>query len=212
MDAITSGIYAGFDWFIRIVKLNMLWLFSCLAGVFIFSMFPATKAAFIVTNEWTKGNTDISVWKTFKTAFKNNYWKSQSMGYLLGLIFFILIIDLRLFLSFESNIIWSSLIVIFSIFLVFLLVISFYVFPIIIDSDLSIKDTLKTAFFTGFSYPHWTIINLLGVLTVTFITIYYPISLLFLSGGVIFLWITCMNKIVKAKIETKYEKLHGITE
>lgn len=212
MDAITSGIYAGFDWFIRIVKLNLLWLFSCIAGVFIFSMFPATRAAFVVTNEWTKGNTDISVWGTFKTSFKSNYWKSQAMGYLLGLMFFILIIDIRLFLSFESNIIWNFLVVVFSIFLFFLLVVSFYVFQMVVDYELSIKDTLKTAFFTGFSYPHWTIINLLGVLTLTYMTVIYPVSLLFLSGGVIFLWITCMNQIVKSKIERKYEKLQGVIE
>ncbi|MFC4025095.1 YesL family protein [Oceanobacillus longus] len=212
MDTVTSGIFAGFDWFIRIVKLNVLWVLASVAGLFLFSVFPATSAAFTVTNEWTKGNKDVPVWNTFKTAFQNNFWKSQAMGYLLGVTFFILFIDIRLFLSFESHLMWNVLIITLSIFLFLLFVVSFYGFPMIIELEGSVKEIMKAAFFRGFSYMHWTFINILGVVAIGLVTFIYPVAFLFLSGAVTFLWITCMNQIVKAKIETKYESLQRIAE
>lgn len=212
MNTITSGIFLGFDWFIRIVKLNLLWLLSSMAGLLIFSFFPATAAAFAVTNEWTKGNVDVSIWNTFKTAFKNTFWKSQKVGYFLGVVYFIIIVDHRIFLLFDQQMIWKVIMIILSILILLFVIVNLYIFPIITESNLGVREAIKIAFFKGAAFIHWTIINLFGVLAIGMITLRYPAVLLFLTGSSTILWLTCMNQIVNRKIEMKFDQLKGVTK
>ncbi|RDW20672.1 YesL family protein [Oceanobacillus chungangensis] len=212
MNSITSGIFAGFDWFMRIVKLNILWLLSCFVGLFVVGLFPATAAAVAVTNEWVKGNADVSIWNTYKEAFKKYFLKSQVIGYSFAMVYLILIVDIRLFLSFDNHLIWDVMIIAFSILLFLVLVVNLYMLPMMIEQGLGLKELIQKAFFTGAAYIHLTIINLIGVLAIGLITFRYPAALIFLSGGGGILWLTCMNQIVRNKIEIKYTKLHNASK
>ncbi|MBP1948413.1 YesL family protein [Virgibacillus litoralis] len=209
---ITSVILAGFDWFMRIAKLNIIWFISCLAGLFMFSFFPATVAAFSVTQQWAAGNSDVSIWKTFKQTFKVKYWRAQFIGLLLSLSFLALYVDIRLFRTIDSQF-FSNILVVFMVLLLFLLVtITLYIFPIVAQSNLQLTDTFKNALFSGLSYIHLTVINLAGVIGILFVSYLFPASLLFLTGGAVILWLTCMAYIVNGKIETKYAQLNSTLE
>lgn len=207
--SITSVIFACFEWFIRITKLNIVWFFSCLAGLFIFSLFPATVAAFSVTQQWAAGNNDVSIWKTFKQTFKVKYWRAQLIGFLLSLSFLALYADIRLFRALDSQLLSNILVVIMLILLLLLVTITLYVFPIAVQSNLRLKQIVKNALFSGLAYIHLTILNLLGVIGILFVSYLFPASIVFLTGGATFLWVTCMVNIVTRKIEIKYAQLNS---
>lgn len=212
MNSLVSGIFASFEWFMRIVKLNVIWLLFSISGLFIFTLFPATIAAFAVTDQWMKGNVDVPVWNAFWKTFKSKFWRAQSIGYLLVLSFLIIYIDYLFFKSFELGVL--QYVVYFVLFLlgILLMTITLYICPMIIENDQGIKTAIKTSLFTGLAFIHWTFINFLGVLGIMFVTYLFPAAFVFLTMGTTILWITCMNYIVKNKIETKYEKLNSIVD
>ena len=209
MHSYTSIIFAGFEWFMRVVKLNLLWLISCIAGLFIFSFYPVTLAAFAVADQWVKGNADVSIWETFKRGFKEKYWRSQALGLLITMGYFILYVDIKLFISMEGFLLKNILLVILAMIVFLFLTASLYLFPLTIQFDLGLKGTFKTALFTGLSYIHWTVINLLGLIGIGFISYRYPALFLFLTSGSSILWLTCMHHMVRRKVEMKYARLNA---
>ena len=212
MNTITSGIFSAFEMFMKIVKLNLIWLLFVAAGLVIFSLFPATVAAFTVTNKWVKGNSDIPIWNTFITAFKENYVKSQFLGIIIAVGYFILVIDIQLFLSFKNSFIGNGLTILLGIVFMLFTITNLYILPLLIELELSIAETYKKAFYTSVSFLHWTLINLAGVAATIIITLRFPASFIFLTVAGTILWLTCLNQIVKRKIEMKYINLKGLTK
>ncbi|WP_217586545.1 YesL family protein [Lentibacillus saliphilus] len=205
MSSVMSVVFKGSDWFMRIVKLNVTWLLFSVVGLLVFSVFPATYAAFVVTNRWVEGDADIPIWKTFVKAFKTGYWRSQVLGTIISIGFLIIYVDIQFFKSLEAALLGQGVQILLLILLAGWIITSIYVFPTAVQFDLSWTKTIKTAFFSSLSYIHWTVINVLGIAGILLVSYRFPASVFFLTGGTVMLWITCMTYIVKQKIASRYE-------
>lgn len=207
MDSLVSGIFASFNWAMRIIKLNMIWLLASIGGLFVFTLFPATIAAFAVTDQWLKGNVDVSITKTFWKTFKSKFWRSQIVGYVLALGFLIIYVDFLFFKNMGDSAL--QLTVYFILFLLGILLVTtaLNIFPMMIERDQDLKILIKTSLFTGLAFIHWTFINFLGVLGILFVSYLFPAAFIFLTAGTTIMWISCMTFIVRNKVDVKYEKL-----
>lgn len=212
MNSITSVLFEGFEWFMKLVKLNLLLLLTSIGGLLIFSFFPALVATFSVANQWLQGKTDLHIWRTYKAAFKKNYIRSQLFGVVFSLSCFILYIDIIFFMNLDYQIIKYGGLTIFVMMSIILFVTSLYVFPNLADEKLSYKDMLKNSLFTSLSFPHWTLLNILGVAGLLLVSYRFSASVFFLTGSTIILWVSCMSHIVNKKVEVKFKKMHGLID
>mgnify|MGYP005838994581 CR=1 FL=1 len=209
---IATKIFGALEWFMRLVKLNLVFLLACIGGVVIFTLFPAIVAAFAVAESWTKGETDLSVWKVFWKNFKANYGRSVAVGYLFSASAFILYIDFRFFNQFDRTAVKVPVMIILIFVFAALTMTALYIFPNILSFKAKLKDLVKSSFFTAIAFPHWTAINLIGVVAIFVIGYRFPGSIFFLTFSSAILWITCMNRIVRNKLERKITKTQHVTQ
>lgn len=212
MSSLFSAIFGSFDWFIRIVKLNMIWLLTSIAGLLLFTIFPATLAAYEVTNQWAKGNVEVPIWKTFWQALKMRFWRAQLVGCLLALAFLIIGIDFWFFKDFENILIKSVVFFVLFTLLLCLITIALHIFSITAAYNQGLKASMKITLFSGLAFIHWTVISFLGVMGILFVTYLFPGAFVFLTSGACMLWTTCITEIIQRKLENKYEKLNSVVE
>src|SRR5690625_3113338 len=136
----------------KIVRLNLVWLLFSVAGLFVFSLVPATVAASQIVQHWIKGNTEVKIMATFFDMFKKYYMRSQIVGLLLAVSYFILYIDFKFFLAIEHTTIKLIMMSILIILLFLLITMTIYIFPILTKTELSYGQLFKTALYTGLSY------------------------------------------------------------
>ncbi|MUK87396.1 DUF624 domain-containing protein [Ornithinibacillus sp. L9] len=206
MNLVTT-IFEAFEWFMRLVKLNVILLLASISGLVLFSLFPAVAASFAVADQWTKGNTDISVWKEFWKNFKAYYVRSQIVGYLIGSFVLIISVDLKFFNQVDVFMIKIPVMTVLVILLIGIAITILYIYPTMLSFDLTVKKLFKTSFFTGLSYIHWSLFNLLGIVGMLLVSYRFPGVLFFLTGSGIILWMACMNHIVRMKLDRRYEEL-----
>lgn len=70
MNGLMGGIYRVAEWIMRLALLNLLWLGFTIAGLIAGGLFPATQAAFAISRQWIRGETELPIFKTFLTYFK----------------------------------------------------------------------------------------------------------------------------------------------
>ena len=87
---LTNSVVEGTEWFSRLTIVNLIWLLFSLP---IITLIPATDALFQVTNDWSNGKTNKSLFRTFMYYFKQNFWSSFKIGLPICFIMFILFLD-----------------------------------------------------------------------------------------------------------------------
>lgn len=87
---LTNSVVEGTEWFSRLAIVNLIWLLFSLP---IITLIPATDALFQVTNDWSNGKTNKSLFRTFMYYFKQNFWSSFKIGLPVCIIMFILFLD-----------------------------------------------------------------------------------------------------------------------
>ena len=87
---LTNSVVEGTEWFSRLAIVNLIWLLFSLP---IITLIPATDALFQLTNDWSNGTTNKSLFRTFMYYFKQNFWSSFKVGLPFCLIAIILILD-----------------------------------------------------------------------------------------------------------------------
>ena len=207
MGTFLRKVYTGSEWFMKIVRLNLVWLLFSVAGLFVFSLVPATVAASQIVQHWIKGNTEVKIMATFFDMFKKYYMRSQIVGLLLAVSYFILYIDFKFFLAIEHTTIKLIMMSILIILLFLLITMTIYIFPILTKTELSYGQLFKTALYTGLSYVHWTVMAIAGIIFFLGLTLIFPVSVFFLTGGVIISWLTLVVHVVQRKISSKYEEV-----
>ncbi|WP_062047605.1 YesL family protein [Bacillus sp. JCM 19034] len=88
------ALLRGLEWFTKLVYLNFLWVIFSILGLGLFGFFPAMAATFSVVHQWMNKNTDMSLFKEFWRAYKMYFIKSNVLGYCLGGMGVVLVIDL----------------------------------------------------------------------------------------------------------------------
>ena len=89
-----DSIYSISNWILRFLYIHLLWMVFSLLGLVIFGVFPATVSLFAVTRKWLLGETDLPIFATFLSVFKQEFMKSNLLGILLSFGGLVLYADL----------------------------------------------------------------------------------------------------------------------
>ncbi|SDN48249.1 Uncharacterized membrane protein YesL [Tenuibacillus multivorans] len=204
MDLIMRKMLDGCEWIMRIVKLNLICVLTSALGIVVFSFLPALVGGLYVTRGWLKGETDLPIWKRFWQGFKQYYGKSQLLGWILAIGYLILYVDYSFFNRLQGDVIGSlglgSLVILSGIWMM----LTIYIFPLMLTKNLSILRLFKVSFFSIMAYIHYLFIALIGILAILFISYLLPGMWVFLTIGTILFWVNCFYRIVEHKLSQKH--------
>ncbi|MEW9674201.1 YesL family protein [Ammoniphilus sp. 3BR4] len=173
MTGLMGGIYRISEWIMRLAYLNLLWICFTLAGLVVFGVFPATAAIFVVNRKWMMGELDIPVFKTFWSAYKTEFLKSNLLGLILVVLGFMLYIDYRFFMETQ----YAVLQMLYFPFLAFICLYSLlllYAFPVFVHYEMKIFQVLKNALLVMILNPLPTIMMVMGNIIVYYTMISFP--------------------------------------
>jgi len=159
-------------WILRLVLINVLWVFYTLLGLIAGGIFPATLSALKIFRKWILGDVDVPIRSTFKQEFRKDFKKANLVGWILtfaGLVLYVNYLAIRS--MGEINIVFLA---------AFYLLILFYVnlviwsFPQLAHYNGSIKHFFKNAIIMGIGRFHYTIGIGLYLFIVLYISLRYP--------------------------------------
>jgi uncharacterized membrane protein YesL len=176
------------EWISRLAFLNLLWISFSLLGLVIFGFFPATVAMFAVVRKWMLGNDEMSIFKTFWTAYKREFLKSNILGVIIVAIGLILYIDFQFVLN-ATNSFVSILYVPFFIITFIFISMLFYIIPIFVHYDMKLSQVIKNSFFVMIMNPLSTFYMLIGSFGICFVLSYAPPICILYSGNLLALFI-----------------------
>ena len=181
------------EWIMKLAYVNILWFLFTAAGLVMFGFMPATVALFTIVRKWLMKEIDIPIWRTFLTVYKNEFRKSNVLGFILVVCGTLIYIDFQFLLNTEGiiQLVMSIFLLIIACF--YLILLSFF-FPVYVHYDLKVVDYLKYAFLLGALNFHMVLFMLAGLSATVFLMLYVPglipffsavsISCVLMSGGV----------------------------
>ncbi|GAF24400.1 hypothetical protein JCM19047_4302 [Bacillus sp. JCM 19047] len=173
MNGLMGGVYRIAEWIMRLAAINLLWILFTVGGLVVGGLFPATQAAFAVTRQWIRGETDLPIFKTFVHYFKKDYLKVQIMGLCLTIIGFVLYIDL-VFIYQSANP-YVQLLAFPLLILTFIYILTcFYAFSAFVHYELSVFKLLKHAALHTVVRPFLSIGMLITCAGVLFLMFQFP--------------------------------------
>lgn len=204
-NGMMSFIYKLTNWTMRLAYVNILWIVFSIMGLVIFGFFPATVAMFAVIRLSGKDE-DVPVFKTFWKVYKQEFLKSNLLGFIVIIIGIIFYMDFH-FLKETSNTFLQQLYLplIFLSCLFYLTVL--YMFPIFVHYDLKTVQIFKNAFLIMIMNPLPTLYMIAGIIAVYFAVSYFPGLLPVFSGSILTLIIMSSATLAFKKIERKKSEL-----
>jgi len=183
-----GGFYDLLEWISRLAFLNILWISFSLMGLLVFGFFPATVAMFAVVRKWMLQKDDVGIFRTFGDTYKREFWKSNLLGLIISVISLVLYIDFAFIKDSTNQFVSIFYIPLFIITLIFICML-FYIIPIFVHFNMSMKQVWKSSFFVMIMYPLSTLYMLVGSFGICFILSYAPPICLLYSGNILALFI-----------------------
>lgn len=190
MTALMAGFYRISEWIMRFAYLNLLWIGFSLFGLIAFGFFPATAAMYAVNRKWVMGEWDIPVFKTFYTAYKTEFVKSNLLGLILVLMGCILYADYLFFMQTLNRFEKLLSILFLALFLIYSLLL-FYVFPVFAHFNITIYQVIKRSLLLMFLNPLSSITMIIGSIVVYLTAVTFPALLPIFGASIlsyIFTW------------------------
>lgn len=156
MESLLNKIYVGFEWFVKLTYLQLIFILFTIVGLVIFGIFPALAALMSVVRQWLRGTTDKNVFKTFYGYFRQYLIQGNILGYLLVFLTSAFVIYIYWF-SQVDHLIGNILIFIVFFILFFVLVLWIYWLPILVHYELKGFQHFKYALLIGLMRPLHTI-------------------------------------------------------
>nr|WP_309098632.1 DUF624 domain-containing protein [Fredinandcohnia onubensis] len=155
-------------WISKFFFVNLLWLaFSLFGGLFL-GIFPATASMFMIIRQWLNGNEDIPIFQTYRKFFKDDFLRTNLLGYSMVLLGFILYIDIRFILSINMS--WAHFLLLPTLLIsIIYLLLTIYIFPLYVHYEATNLQIIRNAFVMIFAHPVANIKAIFGVLAVYFI-------------------------------------------
>ncbi|MGM0838310.1 MAG: YesL family protein [Bacillota bacterium] len=197
-------------WLWRIIQLNLIWLLHILLGGVVLGLFPATVAMFAATRKWLKGGIDYPMLQEYRIYYKDNFWKTNALGWIYLLIGGFLAFDLYLVTQIQGVIALFSTILI-----VFMLVIyafSFlYFFSYYVHFQQSFKNYLIQPFIITLISLKQNLLIAIGMMMIGSLIQQMPGLIPFTLGVMPAYWIMkiSMNRFKEMKHGTKHEIVGG---
>jgi uncharacterized membrane protein YesL len=161
-------------WIYRFSYLNLLFLVSCLPIV---TIFPAAAALFGVVRQWVKKN-DPPVFTTYKLLFVENFKQSMIIGSAVTGLYLLIFADFYLISRMQIGM-KDTLFIALVIISFFLFISVLYISPLMVNGYYSSKQLVKNAFQLAIYKPLITLINLLTIIGLIFISLRFSFFLVF---------------------------------
>lgn len=203
MSNLTGHLSTGFDWFLRLVYINLLWLGFTLLGLVLFGLGPATTSMFTVMKKWVTGQEDIKIFATFWQTYKKDFFRANLLVFCLLSAGSLLYVDF-LFIGYFEGGVATALSGILLLFVIVFMIILIYVFPVFVSYKLKPVQYIQYAIHFGISSPLSIVIILLSILLMYYLILLIPATLPFLSVSVISFVIMRQTQGTITKIENKY--------
>lgn len=186
------------DIFAHFVLLNTLWLIACIP---IITIFPATTALYSVVRKWVTEGTDAGSVKLFYFSFKENFKKSFIIGFLWLIASLILFVDM--FILFQIEFTGKYFVfVLLSISTILYVFTSIYVFFVMVQYELSIKNIIKNALILSVSRLFHTLLFLVIIAAAIILTYYFKMFFIIFGSMLAFILYFIFHKL-DAAITTK---------
>ena len=186
------------DIFAHFVLLNTLWLIACIP---IITIFPATTALYSVVRKWVTEGADAGSVKLFYFSFKENFKKSFMIGFLWLIAGLILFVDMFILFQIEFTgkyfvfvmLSFSTILYVFT---------SVYVFFVMVQYELSIKNIIKNALILSVSRLFHTLLFLVIIVAAIILTYYFKMFFIIFGSMLAFVLYFIFHKL-DAAITTK---------
>ena len=182
MKGFLKGYYQFSIWAMRLAYVNILWFLFTIVGLGFLGLMPATAGMFAVVRKWVSGEHEIKVFPTFWKSYRKEFVKSNLLGYILIVIGYILYIEFQILWAQDSTVYFIASFGVLALFLV-LLIIGLYIFPIFVHFNVGALQNIKWAFIIGIIHPILTLVLLVGVGLLYYVTFMTIPALLFFFGG-----------------------------
>lgn len=207
-NLMSEKVYVFWEWIMRLVMANLVWLlFTLFGGVFL-GFAPATVGLFVVARKWINKDYDMSIFKTFKETFKRYFIKANSLMYTSLVFLSILLVDLNFFGN-RSGVLFELLTLV-TYFLIFIWITTMlYIIPLFVHFKLKLWEYYRNAFALAFSSPTQTLLMISYGVFVVILALYFPTIVVFFGGSGIALglsWLTHNALSRYQQVEYRYEK------
>src|SRR4051812_21349593 len=179
MFQIDSKLYRVCTWIYHFTLLNLLFLISCIP---IITIFPATAAAFGVARQWIKKK-EPPIIKTYFQLLKENFRQSTVVGIFIVIIGLLLYGDFHIITKIGSNL-KIALYMFFCLMLVFYFAVVLHVFPLMVNGYYTGKQLLINALKFGLYKFHLTLINMICLYGLFFISLHFPVIFIFFFSSI----------------------------
>ncbi|SDN25161.1 YesL family protein [Bacillus sp. OK048] len=193
-SSVWMGRFYGIcQWIARLAYVNLLWLLFTGLGLFVFGAAPATVAMFTIIRKWLREESDLPILSFFWKTYKKEFWKANSLGFILLVISIVLYLDWRLIISIQGvfyPILMGCLIGVGFLFLTVMI----FIFPVYVQYEYKTLQYIKTAFLLGVSYPLYTMVMISTAICIFIISVFFNgIGLLFFGSGLSFILMYISN-------------------
>jgi uncharacterized membrane protein YesL len=212
MNKFIDIFYSFSVWVMRFAYLNILWLLLTCAGLVVFGLFPATVAMFTVTRRWVMKEYEVSVFKSFMKAYKQEFIKSNVLGFILLLIGGLLYFDLRILQGTAIYLLTPIYLLILILSFLFILSV-LYVFPILVHYESNILKVIQSAVLMMLIHPLYTVTMIATTFSVSYIFSLVPGLIPFFSGSLLsfsLMWFSHQVFIKNEEKQLTYEHEHGV--
>ncbi|WP_332630766.1 YesL family protein [Halalkalibacter flavus] len=186
---IVSSLDRILRWIVQLAVINILWFYYTLLGLFVGGVFPATLAALGLSRKLIMGNKDIKLWKTFKQIYKEEFIRSNLIGWCLTVIGGILYLN---YLAIERSREELLFVIPFAFYFIlfFYIIVVIWVFPLLAHYQTTWFSYIRNAVIIGLTKIHYTLASGVMVFTVIYVSLDFPGLIPFFS--VSFATIGCM--------------------
>ncbi len=178
-----------------------------LAAVAPFTLFPATSAMFSVARKWVLGDVDVPLLKTFFRNYKQNYKQAMIGGVFYALLFAVMIIDFRVYLTQMDG--FQIVAYLFIALMAVLTMSLLHFFSLLSHFHMKSVQLLKNALILTIGRPFRSIAMALGVAAVLFLSFKFTFLLPFFFGSIIAVYTFYNFNLVMQKMMTLKEELEA---
>lgn len=179
-----NKVYAACEWIVKLILLNLLWLFFSLCGLVVLGIFPATVAMFAVIRKWVQKKSDHNFTKVFFATYKKEFWKANLFGLVFSLMGLALYLDSLYIRSFEGALSFYLFCLLIMICLIYLAMLLFF-FPMYVHLEMPFISYFKQITLLILSRPIETVVMVGSFLIVSFFLILLPGLILFMGSSLV---------------------------
>jgi uncharacterized membrane protein YesL len=201
MKGFTYSIYKTSNWIMKLAYVNILWIAFTLAGLVIFGFFPSTVAMFAVVRKWISYDKEnFSAFNVFSKTYKQEFLKSNLLGLIIMIIFFLFSLEMNFIQEYNNQILdvfFYPMLILFC----FIVLTVLFIFPTYVHYEVGIFHLIKNSFLMMILNPIPTILMIACCIGSFFISLIFPVSLVFFGGSLLAFITTKSASMAFQKIE-----------